>query len=218
MGPPGSGKGTLASVCTKRFGWKQISTGNLCRKHIAEQTEIGKEIDLIIKSGKLISDTLITYMVSQWLSENATKTSAIILDGYPRTVRQAQLFNKIIAEALPLARICILVLSVSDATVINRLCRRFVCQNKECQAVYASANGEEAMPFARCKECGDSIGRRADDEESVIKNRLTDYYAHEKELLNFYRNSEADIIELEISADQSISQVFERFVSSINEK
>ena len=67
FGPPGSGKGTLSGLCVKELGWVQISTGNLCRKHIADNTKIGQEIDFAIKSGKLISDALIIEMVKDWL-------------------------------------------------------------------------------------------------------------------------------------------------------
>ena len=71
LGPPGSGKGSLSQLCVKRLGWHQLSTGNLCREHIARGTEIGTQIDFAIKSGKLIADSLILEMVHDWLREDA---------------------------------------------------------------------------------------------------------------------------------------------------
>src|SRR5437762_6897088 len=99
----------------------QVSTGNLCRKHIAEETKIGKEIDLIIKSGKLISDDIITSMVSEWLSENAPKTSGIIFDGYPRTVAQAQAFENILKMIFPDVQEQVILFLIPDDIVVDRL-------------------------------------------------------------------------------------------------
>jgi adenylate kinase len=214
IGPPGAGKGSLASFCIKKFGWLQISTGNLCRKHIAEQTKIGKEIDLIIKSGKLINDDLITSMVSDWLQENATKTSGIIFDGYPRTVVQAENFSKILRNLFPKVQEKIVHFVISDDVVINRLCCRFVCQNKECQAVYSLSDVERSN--AICKECGGMLGRRTDDEESSVKKRLAVYHKHEQELMDFYYNNGTPFIELD--AAKPLNDVFVSFLQNIDEQ
>ncbi len=86
IGPPGAGKGSLSQLCVKELGWAQLSTGNLCRYHITEQTELGKQIDLAIKSGKLISDGVIVDMVDKALPETFKQSPIVILDGFPRTV------------------------------------------------------------------------------------------------------------------------------------
>lgn len=98
MGPPGSGKGSLSKLCKTYWGWQQLSTGNLCRKHISEDTQIGKEIDFIIKSGKLISDELIASMVDAWLTDVVGKEYSLILDGYPRNFTQAQDLLRLIQD------------------------------------------------------------------------------------------------------------------------
>ena len=122
IGPPGAGKGSLASLCVKHFDWLQISTGNLCRKHIAEQTKIGKEIDLIIKSGKLINDSLINSMVFEWLNEHVGRASGVIFDGYPRTVAQAEAFDALIDSQLSDVQVKVILFELSDDVVVNRLC------------------------------------------------------------------------------------------------
>lgn len=219
IGPPGAGKGSLAQFCIKRFGWLQISTGNLCRKHIAEQTKIGKEIDLIIKSGKLISDELITSMVFDWLKENTGKTSGVIFDGYPRTVVQARDFNKMMHDMFPQVRQRVVSFVIPDDVVIKRLCYRFVCQNKECQSVYSFSDADSSCvmhPHIKCKDCGAQLGRRADDEESSVKKRLAVYHKHEQELINFYRDNGIEIITLD--AAQPLEEVFKRFLHSIDEQ
>ena len=217
IGPPGAGKGSLSSLCIKHFGWIAVSTGNLCRKHIVEQTKIGKEIDLIIKSGKLINDDLISDMVSEWFAENAGKVEGIILDGYPRTVAQAVVFDNILKVLSPTMQKKIVSFSVLDDLVVNRLCCRFVCQNKDCQEVYSVSADSELVPKASgiCDECGSILGRRVDDAETFVRNRLEIYHKHEQELLDFYKASGDEIIEL--NAEKPLQEVFENFVRCVGE-
>lgn len=217
MGPPGSGKGSLAKKCIDMFGWMQVSTGNLCRKHIAEKTEIGKEIDLIIKSGKLIDDVLITRMVMDWLEGHANKTEGIILDGYPRTKAQALLFDERLGNYLPEIKQQVVLFRVSDDIVVNRICDRLVCSNKNCQTAYSSKPDSPLLPKNKglCDVCGGELHRREDDSEVTIRKRLEVYHKHEHELLNFYRNSGQKIIELD--ATHSLQKIFENFVRMISE-
>jgi adenylate kinase len=217
IGPPGAGKGSLSSLCIKQFGWIAVSTGNLCRKHIAEQTKIGKEIDLIIKSGKLINDELISDMVSEWFAENADKVEGVILDGYPRTVAQALIFDTILKSLPHPMEKKVVSFSVLDDLVVNRLCCRFVCQNKDCQEVYSVSVDSDLVPKTSgiCDECGGSLGRRVDDAETFVRSRLEIYHRHEQELLDFYRANGDEIIEL--NAEKPLQDVFENFVQSVIE-
>lgn len=215
IGPPGAGKGSLSSLCVKHFGWLQISTGNLCRKHIAEQTKIGKEIDLIIKSGKLINDDLITSMVFEWFSENADKASGIIFDGYPRTVAQAQAFDAMLKAQFAHIRARVVLFELTDDIVVNRLCSRYVCQNKECQAVYSrSSSSDLASTEAMvCGLCSGVLGRREDDSEIAVRNRLDIYHRHQQQLIDFYRSNSSEIITLD--AKQQLQDVFKDFVQIV---
>lgn len=217
IGPPGAGKGSLASLCVKHFDWLQISTGNLCRKHIAEQTKIGKEIDLIIKSGKLINDDLITFMVFEWFNENADKASGIIFDGYPRTVAQAQAFDAMLKEKFPAVQEKIVLFNLSDDVVVNRLCSRYVCQNKECQAVYSLSphSGLAPADTTVCDLCSGHLGRRDDDSEIAVRKRLDIYHRHEQQLIDFYQSINADITR--IDASKQLQDVFEYFVQIISQ-
>lgn len=215
IGPPGAGKGSLASLCVRNFDWLQISTGNLCRKHIAEQTKIGKEIDLIIKSGKLINDDLITCMVFEWFAENANQASGIIFDGYPRTVPQAEAFDAMLKATFPETRVRVVLFDLADDVVVNRLCSRYICQNKECQAIYSLVPHSDLTPIetVRCDLCSGVLGRRDDDSEEAVRNRLEIYHRHEQQLINFYRNNDSEIIELD--ASKQLREVFDDFVHKI---
>jgi adenylate kinase len=217
IGPPGSGKGSIASLCIKRFGWLQVSTGNLCRKHIAEQTKIGKEIDLIVKSGKLIGDDLVSSMVTEFLQENAHKTSGVIIDGYPRTAVQAQNFDNVLKSLFPHVKERVVFFVISDNTVISRLTRRFVCQNKECQTVHTVApeDNDKVNRSIFCTECNGPLIRRPDDEEVSIRKRLDVYHQHAQELMDFYRNNNIEIIEIDV--EKPLDDVLKNFLYAINE-
>lgn len=212
VGPPGSGKGSLSQLCVQKFDWVQLSTGNLCRKHIAEATEIGKAIDFAIKSGKLISNSLVTQMVCDWLGEQSHEGKTIILDGYPRTADQARRFNEVLRTGLPQFNLKIVRLSILDEVVIERLSNRYVCGNTECQAVYSLASGSEMKPRSglHCDRCKYELLRRKDDEINAIKERLALYHSHEKELLDFYRDAGQRIQEVDV--DKPLTKVFGTFI------
>lgn len=208
IGPPGSGKGTLAQLCAQELGWEQISTGNLCRRHIQEKTEIGKEIDFTIKSGKLIPDSLMTRIIGDWFVEYPWKREVTILDGYPRTVGQAKSFSDLIGKESSL-RIRVINFVIEDARLIERLNRRLICENKDCQAAYALVSGSPLAPQKKgiCDKCGSSIVKRADDTLEIIKERLTIYHQHEKELVNFFESNGYQVHK--IFTDKPVRDLFE---------
>jgi len=210
IGPPGSGKGSLANLCVQKLGWVQLSTGNLCRKHIAEQTPIGKEIDFAIKSGSLIPDTLMTNMVAEWLAEPHPQ-SYVILDGFPRTAQQAKLLDDILKNRFKGVTFTLVKLNIDDEALIERLSSRVVCQNKDCQAVYSLAPGSALQPKKDmvCDICGSPLGRRKDDALETVRERLKLYRNHEEELLNYYKNINHPVLELTV--DKPLEEVFEDF-------
>ena len=216
IGPPGSGKGSLSELCVKKLGWVQLSTGNLCRKHIAEQTDIGKQIDFAIKSGKLVSDSLITVMVADWFAENVGNAETVILDGFPRTVAQADALQNILNERFLGVNLHVIRLKISDTRVVERLCNRYTCSNKACQAVYSLISNSTMAPKSGmvCDACSCPLIRRADDEEEAIKNRLQVYHKHEQGLLAFYDGIRQPI--KQFSVEKSIEDVFEDFTSIFN--
>ncbi len=211
MGPPGAGKGSLAHLCVTDLGWQQLSTGNLCRKHIAIQSEIGKSIDFAIKSGKLISDDLITRMVTDWLSENISADEIVILDGFPRTIAQADVFNTLLKTAYNDCKLRVVRLTIPDDEVVMRLTNRFICKNKDCQTAYSMRKGSNLGPKValRCDSCGSDLERRADDEESTIRERLAIYHKHEQDMLNFYARIGQPIYELDSA--MSLTSIFLQF-------
>lgn len=210
LGAPGAGKGSLSKLCVNEFGWTQLSTGNLCRKHIEDQTEIGKKIDFDIKSGKLISDSVISEMVEDWLI-SVQENHPVILDGYPRTLIQARYMHNLLSNKLSNYDLKVIKLDVSEQTIISRLVNRLVCSNKRCQAVYSNLKNSSLIPkdLKLCDSCSSLLIRRNDDNEEVVKERLEIYNKNEEDLINFYKSSGFNLVRLNV--DKSINEIFEDF-------
>lgn len=210
IGPPGSGKGTLSQLCVKKLGWVQLSTGNLCRKHIAEHTEIGKQIDFALKSGKLVSDSLINEMVHDWFDTTIKESDNIILDGYPRTIAQAQALQDFLVNKMPQVKVQVVRFFASDEVVVNRIGHRLVCSNKDCQQVYStSSHARQPKKEMICDVCSSPLVRRSDDEGGSVIDRLQTYHKHEQELVNFYK--QAHLAVKEFGVERPLEQVFDDF-------
>ena len=218
IGPPGSGKGSLSHYCTKEFGWHQLSTGSLCRKNISEGTEIGKQIDFAIKSGKLISDGLIISMVEDWLVNNSATFAAAILDGFPRTIAQAEALSELLTQKNSKCDLTIIRLSISDKMIIERLSGRLICSNNDCQLIYSSLSSSALEPLREmtCDRCTSSLIKRADDALVSVRERLKIYHQHEEELLKFYRKSGLAITE--VNVEKPLKDVFKEFQQIMNIK
>ncbi len=183
LGAPGSGKGSLSRMCVDNLSWVQLSTGDLCRKHLAEGTAIGKQIDSAMKLGTLVSDDVIIDMVIEWLEEQQAGGKTIIFDGFPRTVVQAEKFFEIVRFRFPHLAISIIELKVPDQEIVQRLSSRLICSNKSCQRVYSSRDARlKPMVDGVCDVCGSALIQRVDDNPETIKNRLQIYHRHAGEL------------------------------------
>ncbi|MGC2310166.1 MAG: nucleoside monophosphate kinase [Candidatus Babeliaceae bacterium] len=218
MGPPGAGKGSLSQLCIKEFGWIQLSTGNLCRQHIMQGTEIGKYIDFIIKSGKLIPDSLIVEMIENWLKEHTGEYSALILDGFPRTVPQAQALDELLQKKqFAQFKVRIIGMHLSDKIAAERLLNRMVCQNIDCQTVYSLTHSSMHNNAGKCTNCFMPLIQRVDDSNSeVIQERLLIYQKHKNALFEYYKATGRAVHTL--SVEKPLEEVFGQFVSLIRGK
>lgn len=217
LGPPGAGKGTLSRLCMHRLNYRQFSTGNVCRQHIAQQTDIGKEIDFIIKSGKLISDSLIMNMVRDWIMSQQAYDDSIILDGIPRTLAQAQALHELVMSSDEPYEMHLIKMQIDDEVIIRRLTGRVLCSEKSCQAVY-SLNDAALSPKVEntCDDCSSALIKRSDDEERAIRQRLVEYYAHENELIEYYTSVGLPIAQ--IAVEKPVDDVYEELTDILGVK
>lgn len=208
FGPPGSGKGTLARQC-KALGVKLLSTGDLCRKHVAQQDEFGKMLDGYLSKGQLIPDQLMGEMVNAWILEEAQAGGAIILDGFPRTKTQADNFLNFLKVKLPASLFEVVVFMIPDADIVQRLSLRLVCGNAECQEVY-NTTSKRPLRADTCDKCNKLLSKRNDDSSEVILERLRIFPSYRDDLMNFYRNQGCMVEEFNV-ANLSVEEVFENF-------
>lgn len=208
LGAPGSGKGTLAAQCAEQLNMQTLSTGDLCRQAIAKQDEQGKFIENLLKEGKLVPDEIISEMVKQWINSHTDSQKTIILDGYPRTAKQAELFTDLIAKDFQTLKLHVVSIELTNETIIKRISNRLVCENKSCQAVYNKSLLQEDADT--CQKCSSKLIQRADDKEDVVRQRLEVFAKNNDPLVAFYHKIKAPfhIINAE---DKSMKEVFESF-------
>lgn len=211
MGSPGSGKGTLAGKCIKELKYTSLSVGNLLREEIAQRTPLGKKVECI-KEGKFVSDELVMELVEAWLTKNLTKIDTLILDGFPRTARQAELFLDLLRTQFNNISFRVINLIVTDETAVHRLADRLVCEKCQEPESYQLLKNPTKLT---CEMCGSNLIKRDDDKEEVVRNRLKVSAQHTKLLLDVYTKADVrtDSIDVEKKASQHIFDEFKELIA-----
>ena len=183
LGAPGTGKGTVAGLLQDKLGIKQVSTGDIFRKNIKEGTELGKLAETYISVGKLVPDDVTVKVIEDRLSQPDVE-KGIILDGFPRTVKQAEELDKILeAKGKKVDKVINLI--TPDEEIIERLASRRVCSNQECKAIYNLVLNPPKHEGI-CDKCGSELIRRKDDTEETIRKRLEIYFEQTSPLVEYY--------------------------------
>ena len=207
MGPPGAGKGTQAVKLVKKFSIPQISTGDMFRAAVKEGTELGKQAKACMDAGKLVPDEVTIGIVRERLAKDDCK-NGFILDGFPRTVEQADALAKILDElGKKLTRV--LNIHVPAEDLIERAVGRRLC--RKCGATYHVKFHPPKGDV--CDECGGELYQRADDNEETMKNRLSVYEASTRPLVEYYKNAG---VYTEIDGRQPIDKVTEDLVNVLS--
>ena len=183
LGAPGTGKGTVAGLLQEKLGIKQVSTGDIFRKNIKEGTELGKIAEVYISRGDLVPDDVTVKVVEDRLNEPDVE-NGIILDGFPRTVKQAEELDKILAEKGKKVD-KVINLTTPDEEIVERIVNRRVCSNQECKAVYNLILNPPKKDGI-CDKCGSELIIRKDDTEETVRARLKNYFEQTSPLVEYY--------------------------------
>ena len=182
LGPPGAGKGTQADKLSKEYKIPHISTGDMLREAVKNNSSVGQKANAYMAKGELVPDQLVIEIVKERLLKQDTK-NGFILDGFPRTKAQAESLDTALKiSKMPLG--IVLYFETSDNTVINRLSGRRVC--RKCNANFHIKN----IPPKKegiCDTCGSALLQREDDKEATVKNRLAVYKKETAELIDYYK-------------------------------
>jgi adenylate kinase len=209
LGAPGSGKGTQAQMLQSHLGIYSISTGDVLRKEVANQSDIGKVAKSYMDSGKLVPDEVVIDIIKNTITQKIC-AQGFILDGFPRTINQAIELDKmlgILAKKIDK----VFNFEVSDEVLIKRISGRFSC--KKCGSVY-NRYFKPTKKNGLCDVCGaNEFESRVDDNEETVKNRLQVHYQSSFPLIEFYKKKN---LLVSIDALKIASLIFEHLLSSIN--
>lgn len=184
LGAPGTGKGTVASKLSEKLGIPQVSTGDIFRKAMAEKTPVGIEAEKYISQGMLVPDETTIRIVEGRLKDEDVQ-NGLILDGFPRTIEQAEALDKMLESANKNIRLAIN-LETPEEEIIDRIVNRRVCSNQECKTVY-NTKLNPSKQEGICDKCGSQLKQRKDDNEETVRNRLVSYYKQSAPIVDYYK-------------------------------
>ncbi|WP_071705391.1 adenylate kinase [Murdochiella vaginalis] len=199
LGPPGAGKGTQAKMLEERYHLSHISTGDIFRANIKNQTELGKKVESYLSSGQLVPDELTIAMLWDRLDREGDK--GFLLDGFPRTLEQADALKAGLAKrACPLD--AVISIEVEEKVLVKRLAGRRTCP--QCGASFHITD-QPPQKEGICDVCGTSLIQRTDDTEETVQNRIAVYRKQTEPLVAYY---DKEGILVHINGDQPVESVF----------
>lgn len=208
LGPPGSGKGSQAVHLKDRMQLAHISTGDLLRKNVQQGTDLGQKAKAFMEKGELVPDTIILDMLFERIQEPDCQ-QGYILDGFPRTVAQAEALQ----SRLPTQdHIYVINLDISDASVVERITQRQVCS--QCSATYHAKNAPSRKSGV-CDTCQSKLETRTDDTKEVVLKRLAVYHSQTAPLIDFYTNKH---LLKTVDASQSKDEVLNKILSIVQKE
>lgn len=207
MGPPGAGKGTQAAMLVEKFAIPHISTGDMFRAAVSEGTELGKQAKACMDAGQLVPDSITIGIVKERLAKPDCQ-NGFILDGFPRTIEQADALDNTLGE-LKIKLDRVINISVPAEDLISRATGRRICKN--CGATY-HVTYKPTQVEGKCDTCGGETYQRADDSEATMTKRLSVYAQQTKPLVEYYQDRG---LYTEIEGRQAIDKVLTDIVASL---
>jgi adenylate kinase len=204
LGAPGAGKGTVAKLLTEYDGSVQISTGDILRAAVKEESQLGKKAKEYMDRGDLVPDSLIMQIMEVRLQEKDCQ-KGFILDGFPRTIPQAEELKKLLTK-LKIKMDFVANLDVPRNIILDRLTTRRTCSNSSCQEIY-NVKSNPAAEGGKCKKCGSPVIQRADETKEAITNRLETYNQKTAPLIGFYEKEGLLRTFLSLSSQDTVAEI-----------
>ncbi len=184
LGAPGSGKGTQCKWISRQYDIPHISTGDIFRKNIADNTQLGQEAKVFMNKGELVPDEIVENMLFGRLNEDDCKKKGFLLDGFPRTIPQAEALEKYLNENnIKIDKV--INLYIDDEELIARATNRRTCINPDCKEIYNLRDNAPKVENV-CDKCGGVLIQRDDEKEDVAKNRIAVYHNQTEPLIEYY--------------------------------
>lgn len=203
LGPPGAGKGTQAARLSAKYGLPKVSTGDMLREAVAAGTDLGARVQSIMEAGELVDDETMFEVLEERLSQPDC-AEGVVLDGYPRTRKQAEGLDPLTSR-LGMGKVgLVLLLAVPEEEVVRRISGRRRCTG--CDANF-HVEFQPPQEEEKCDRCGGSLEQRADDREEVVRERLAVYRRQTEPLVDYYR--ERGVLE-EVDGTGTPDEVFRR--------
>jgi adenylate kinase len=183
LGPPGAGKGTFAGMITDRMGLCHISTGDILREEMKSGSALGQKVKSFVESGGLVPDDLIIEIIQQRLQQPDVEQHGYLLDGFPRTTKQAEALDRILDSIRKPVELVVYMQAGLDV-ILQRLIGRRLCRS--CGAIYHTVN----MPprkEGRCDQCDGDLYQRPDDNEETIRTRMDIYEKSTQPIVDYYK-------------------------------
>jgi adenylate kinase len=210
LGPPGAGKGTQAKILARELNVPHISTGDLLRQNVSQDTDLGRQAKDFMNKGLLVPDELIKKMLIQRFAKSDVQ-SGFILDGYPRNINQAKTLDEILAK-LKMDIDLVIDLATSEEVIIQRLSGRLVCSKCGLNFHIKNMPPKEEMT---CDNCGAKLYQRSDDKEETIRKRLAVYVKESAELIEHYRNKKKLYT---LSGDEEAQEVLKKVLQLVEKR
>lgn len=206
LGPPGSGKGTQGDLIQEKYALPRISSGDLLRDAVQKATPLGRQAEAFMNSGELVSDSVVVNMIQERILQPDCK-NGYILDGFPRTIPQAERLDEIEPDSGEI----VLDIQVPDQAIIERLSARRICS--ECGTIFNTKKDPEPGDGI-CKTCGGRLLQRDDDKADVIKNRLEVYHKQTQPLEQYYR---AKNVYHHVPGQGTVADIFTRILGTLEQ-
>lgn len=207
LGAPGSGKGTQGDLIARKYGFPKISSGDLLRKAVSDNTPLGREAEAKMKRGELVSDDVVIGLIKERIEKEDCQ-QGYILDGFPRTVSQSLSFER----TNPDENEVVFDIHLDDKVVIDRISARRICS--VCSHIF-NLHLKAADQRDLCEDCGGTLVKRADDKPEIIQDRLKVYHGQNEALVVFYKEKN---VYLRLEGDAKIEDIFENLRILLDEK